>query len=99
MKQSRSMQRALARSVAVLVVAGAVLAGDVRAQDACTNATFNGLYGLSVEGVVLMPDAPAPIPFNVAGLMQADGTGTLTVFRQMTNLGGTVFPIDWAASV
>lgn len=64
----------------------------------CTDATFQGLYGLSVEGVLLMPDAPAPVPFNVAGLMRADGTGTLTVFRQMTNVGGMVFPIDWAES-
>ena len=29
--------------------------------------------------------------------MQADGAGTLTVFRQMTNFSGQVFPIDWAA--
>ena len=83
-----------------------ILAGCVLAQDAlqaqtgggCTDATFQGLYGLSVEGVLLMPDAAAPIPFNVAGLMEADGAGRLSVFRQMTNAGGSVFPIDWAAS-
>jgi len=71
----------------------------LRAQDGgCTDATFQGLYGLSVEGVVLFPEAPAPMEFKVAGLMEADGAGTLTVFRQMTNAGGQVFPIDWAAA-
>ena len=48
--------------------------------------------------MLLFPDAPGPAPFNVAGLMQADGAGTLTVFRQVTNAGGQVFPIDWAAN-
>ena len=88
--------------VAVVAVGGALFAGALQAQGnspgGCTNATFNGLYGLSVEGVLLFEGAPAPVPFNVAGLMQADGKGKLTVFRQMTNAGGTVFPIDWAAA-
>ena len=84
---------------AVVVLGGAPTA--LQAQDGeaggCSNATFSGLYGLAVEGVILQPDAPAPVQFNVAGLMQADGMGTLTVFRQMTNAGGVVFPLDWAA--
>jgi len=102
MKQSRTTKRILMRVAAAMVIGGAAMTVNLQAEDnaagACTNATFKGLYGLSVEGVLLMPDAPGPIPFNVAGLMQADGMGTLTVFRQMTNVGGSVFPIDFAAA-
>lgn len=94
----RIQSRISSKYAIVIAVCGLAASGGLRAQDGCTNATFQGLYGLSVEGVLLPPDAPAPIPFNVAGLMEADGRGTLTVFRQMTNIGGVVAPIDWQAA-
>ena len=102
MKQFRMVEHTLRTMVAVVVVGAVAMTGALQAQEgaagACSNATFQGLYGLSVEGVILLPDAPGPIPFNVAGLMQADGMGTMSVFRQTTNAGGSVFPLDWAAA-
>lgn len=99
MQRSTNVSRYWKALATALLAYGFLNPGALRAQEGgCTNATFQGLYGLSVEGVVLFPDAPSPMPFKVAGLMEADGAGTLTVFRQMTNAGGQVFPIDWGAS-
>ncbi len=60
--------------------------------DQFDNATLQGPYGFSFDGLVMFPSetGPIPVPITAVGHMTPDGQGNVTQATRTVNLGGAV---------